>query len=88
MKKFHKNGTLWVGVKNIIETPLFVNSELTSMVQMADLCSYAIRRYLENSETDLFDEIYKRADRKDSRVVGIRHYTDRTTCSCKICTSH
>ena len=27
MKKFHKDGTLWTNLKNIIETPLFVNSE-------------------------------------------------------------
>lgn len=42
MKRFHNNGTLWAKVKNIIETPLFVDSELASMVQIADLCSYSI----------------------------------------------
>jgi len=51
MKRFHKGGTLWTNLKNIIETPLFVNSELTGMVQIADLCGYALRRYLENQET-------------------------------------
>lgn len=34
MKNFHKEGTLWTKLQNIIETPLFVNSELTSMVQI------------------------------------------------------
>lgn len=37
MKKFHETGTMWTTVKKIIETPLFVNSQLTSMVQIADL---------------------------------------------------
>lgn len=32
MKGFHKKGTFWVKLRHIIETPLFVNSELTSMV--------------------------------------------------------
>ena len=46
MKRYHKDGTLWTKLKNIIETPLFVDSELTSMIQIADLCGYALRRYL------------------------------------------
>jgi hypothetical protein len=86
MIRFHDAGTLWTKVKNIIETPLFVDSKLTAMVQIADLCSYALRRYLENDETTLFNNIYSRADRKDGRVVGVRHFSDRT-CACLICQS-
>jgi leucyl aminopeptidase len=87
MKKFHKAGTLWTNLNNIIETPLFVDSELTGMVQIADLCAYALRRYLENNETELFDLIFKRADRKGEVVVGVRHFTHQT-CACKICSAH
>lgn len=87
MKSFHHRGTLWTKIQNIIETPLFVDSTLTSMVQMADLCSYALRRYCENNEDWLFNEIYPRADRKDGVVVGIRHFAD-DSCSCIICQDH
>jgi hypothetical protein len=87
MKRFHKGGTGWTNLKSIIETPLFVNSELTSMVQMADLCSYALRRYLENKEDELFDLVFKSADRKGDVVVGVRHFT-YGACACKICSSH
>lgn len=87
MKNFYQRGTLWTSIKNIIETPLFVDSSLTSMIQMADLCSYAIRRYLENNEERLFNQIYSRADRKDGVVVGIRHFAP-DKCSCKICHDH
>ncbi|MCX6234835.1 MAG: DUF3800 domain-containing protein [Bacteroidetes bacterium] len=87
MKEFHKKGTLWTKIKNIIETPLFVNSQLTSMVQIADLCCYLLRRYVEKGEEELFKEIYKRADRKDDAVVGIRHYSV-PTCKCIICKHH
>lgn len=86
MMRFHEKGTLWTKVKNIIETPLFVDSQLTSMVQVADLCSFALRRYLENQETDLFNNIFRRADRKDGRVVGVRHFSENI-CRCKICQS-
>ena len=86
MIRFHDAGTLWTKVKNIIETPLFVDSKLTAMVQVADLCSYALRRYLENDETTLFNNVYSRADRKDGRVVGVRHFSEKT-CPCLICQS-
>jgi hypothetical protein len=88
MKQFHKTGTLWTKeINNIIETPLFVDSELTSMIQIADLCAYALRRYLENNELELFQEIYKRADRKEEIVVGVRHFT-KDSCNCEICKTH
>ncbi len=84
MKKFHRHGTLWTTIKHIIETPFFVNSELTSLVQIADLCSYSLRRYFENNETDLLNRIQSRFDRKSGKIVGIRHFTD-ATCQCMFC---
>ena len=87
MKRFHNKGTLWTAVHRIIETPLFVDSQLTSMVQIADLWSYALRRYFENGESDLLDILFVRADRKGSVVVGVRHYAD-IGCPCKVCVAH
>ena len=84
MKRFHRSGTLWTQINCIIETPLFVNSELTNLIQMADLCSYAIRRYFENNETNLIDRIDPRFDRNKGVIVGLRHFTNNT-CSCKYC---
>lgn len=87
MRNFYAEGTPWIDVERIVETPLFVDSQLTSMVQIADLCAYALRRYLENDETDLFDRIFDRADRAHGRVVGVRHYTT-DNCPCRICKNH
>ena len=66
---------------------MFVDSQLTSMVQLADLCAYAIRRYLENSEEELFDLVFQRADRAGGVSLGVRHFTS-AGCPCKICASH
>ncbi len=87
MKRFHASGTLWTGIRSLIETPLFVDSQLTGMIQVADLCGYALRRYLENNETPLFDQVFQRADRIGSTVVGVRHFT-RLACTCRICAGH
>ncbi len=88
MRRFHEAGTLWRQVTRIVETPMFVDSRLTAMVQIADLCAYATRRFFENHETDLFDRIYPRFDRTGRRVVGIRHYRHHAACSCRVCQDH
>ena len=87
MKQFHKSGTLWTTIRNIIETPLFVDSSLTDMVQIADLCGYALRRYCENGEEELFRLIFPRADRKYGKAVGVRHFSEKS-CKCLICEDH
>lgn len=88
MREFHQKGTLWTGIQRIIETPLFVDSSLTRLVQIADLCCYALRRYLENGEGDLFRPIFDRADRTANQtVVGVRHFS-AATCACIICQEH
>lgn len=84
MQQFHRKGTLWTSINHIIETPLFVNLELTSMVQLADLCSYVIRRYFELGEADLFDRIKNRFDKHNGKLVGIRHFTN-DSCTCVVC---
>lgn len=87
MKTFLQEGTLFTGVERVIETPLFVDSQLTGMIQLADLCAYALRRYLENGETELFDLVFARADRLGNTAVGVRHFTG-PDCTCTICASH
>jgi hypothetical protein len=88
MRKFHRSGTAWAQIDKIVETPMFVDSELTAMVQLADLCAYVTRRFFEKGETDLFDRIKPRIDRKDGRLVGLRHYTSKFACKCQVCKSH
>lgn len=84
MQKFHRKGTLWTKINHVVETPFFVDSQLNSMLQIADVCAIALRRYFENSEEDLINRIQSRFDRKKGRLVGVRHFAV-PTCSCKIC---
>ncbi len=87
MRNFQENGTLWTSIRYIIETPFFVDSKAVNMVQIADLCSFALRRYLENNEEILFKNIFQIADKKKEKTVGIRHFT-KQPCECLICKSH
>ena len=89
MKEFHIKGTIWTKYTRIVETPFFVDSELTDMVQMADLCAYVTRRFFENSEIELFNKIYDRFDRiPNGKLTRLRHYTGRKKCKCKVCLDH
>jgi len=88
MRQFHVSGTMWGNITRIIETPFFVDSQLTVGVQLADLCAYAIRRFCENGETDLFNRVYPRAHRVAGRAVGVRHYARGKHCACTICNNH
>jgi hypothetical protein len=88
MRHFHASGTMWNNITRIIETPFFVDSRLTVGVQLADLCAYAIRRYCENGEIDLFNRIYPRGHRSGGKTVGMRHYVRGGGCGCTICTDH
>lgn len=93
MRVFHDRGTRWTTLPLIVETPLFVDSKLTSMVQVADVCAYATRRFCELGETALFDVVFPRFHRAGARLVGVRHYTNRhetagRQCSCRICVAH
>lgn len=87
-RNFHKDGTLYKDIVNVVETPLFVDSALTSMIQMADLCAYALRRLLENNQSAFWDIVEPRAERMGQTMVGVRHYTGKRACACRICTAH
>lgn len=87
-RRFHDRGTTYIPVPRLVETPLFVDSKLTTMVQLADLGAYAVRRFFENGETDLFDRLYPAFDRVHGRLVGLRHYTGRQRCRCRVCVDH
>ncbi|MGN0834754.1 MAG: DUF3800 domain-containing protein [Candidatus Spyradosoma sp.] len=86
MKKFYREGTFLSGVDHLIETPLFVSSELTGMIQIADLCAFALRRAIEKGDSTLLNPLLPIVDRKKGKIVGVRHYA-AGECSCLFCAS-
>jgi hypothetical protein len=74
--------------ERIIETPLFVDSTLTRMIQLADLWGYSLRRYVENGDTNLFSILHGKKTVHGRRPYlgpsNIHHFAD-SSCSCLIC---
>lgn len=86
-RHFHQRGAFWREIPNIVETPLFVDSQQTCMVQLADIIAYTIRRYFDASEEENFFLIKERVDRYKGGLVGGRHLTPLETCHCSVCRS-
>lgn len=73
----------------IIETPLFVDSSLTRMIQLADLWAYSLRRYVENNDSSLFSLLYNKRTLlgktlHEFRPAIVQHLAD-PSCPCMIC---
>jgi hypothetical protein len=77
-------------MQRIIETPLFVDSSLTRMIQLADLWAYSLRRYVENGEGSLFSTLFSKKWTTIGRSpfpiprASVHHLTDQS-CQCLIC---
>jgi len=85
-RNFHKLGAFWRQIPNIVETPLFVDSKQTSMIQLADVIAYFLRRYFDASEKDHFDQLALRFDKYYGKMEGGRHFTPQEKCTCDVCT--
>ena len=85
LAKFQRAGTTWRKVGRVIEAPFSFDSCSSSGVQVTDLCSYALRRYLEKGEADAFKVIFPKFFRSKGKLHGLRHYTRHGTCECLIC---
>jgi hypothetical protein len=74
----------------IIETPLFVDSSLKRMIQLADLWAYSLRRYVENEDSSLFSLLYSKRTllgrtQHEFRPAIVQHLAEQS-CPCMICT--
>ncbi|HTT81200.1 MAG TPA: DUF3800 domain-containing protein [Stellaceae bacterium] len=85
-REFRLDGHRWGQLHNIGETPLFVDSRATRMIQFADLVAYALRKYYENGLSMHFDKIAHLFDAEGGVIHGLVHYTPAgAACGCHIC---
>jgi hypothetical protein len=91
VREFRENGHPYGRLECVIEIPFFVDSHFASGIQLADLASYATRRYIERADrVDSFERqnylrIHHKFDRAGPKLHGIRHYCARGSCSCLVC---
>lgn len=88
---FRVRGHRWGALQHVIETPFFVDSKLVSGIQLADVCAYALRRYVAkvdragSHEEKQFLRIVHKFDRAGDKLHGLRHYCPARSSDCMIC---
>lgn len=87
---FRREGTDYQGfLANLIDIPYFARAHDTRMIQLADFCAYAVFRRYENQDSNYFQYILPRFDRRAAHHPpdGLKHLTQKhDTCSCEACT--
>lgn len=87
-KEFRKVGTRWGALKNIADTPFFVDSKASRMVQIADHVAYAVFRRYNSGDAQYMDLIAHRFDAVDGIIHGLAHkHADTAACTCPGCLS-
>lgn len=85
---FRESGTRWGKLRNLAEVPLFVDSRMSRIVQLADLVAWAVWRRYEKLDTGYFDRIVSRFDSEGGVIHGLVHYKPRDEqCHCPACMS-
>lgn len=83
--EFHKFGTRWSPVENMIEVPFFLDSKTTRVVQMSDFVASAVFQYYENRDDAHLGSILRKFDREGGKIHGLVHITSDPTCACIAC---
>lgn len=87
-REFRKVGTRWGSLRNIADTPFFVDSRASRLVQIADHVAYAVFRRYNTGDAQYLDIIASRFDEADGVYHGLSHkHADRLTCTCHGCLS-
>lgn len=87
-REFRTLGTRWGVIRTIAETPLFVDSQASRLVQLADHIAYAVFRRYNASDTTYFDIIASRFYASDGIIHGLAHkQTFDPACTCPACLS-
>lgn len=91
-KDYRQKGHPWGKMRHVIDVPFFASSERVSGLQLVDICSYAVRRYLDTNAVSgshkerNFGRIYRKFDRDGlGKMHGLRHYVPLGTCNCLVC---
>jgi len=85
-RQFRTIGGRWGVLRNLADTPLFIDSRASRIVQLADHIAYSVFRRYDQGDTQYFDIIASRFDQADGVVHGLSHRQLRDPkCMCMAC---
>lgn len=87
-REFRTLGTQWGVIRNLADTPLFVDSRASRVVQLADHVAYAVFRRYNAHDAQYFDIMASKIDSADGVIHGLAHkQTVDPNCMCIACLS-
>jgi hypothetical protein len=87
-RDFRVLGTRWGVLHNLAETPLFVDSRASRLVQLADHIAYAVFRRYNAHDAQYFDIIASQFDARDGVLHGLAHkLVADAPCMCLACST-
>jgi hypothetical protein len=87
-QQFRQLGTQWGVQRHIADTPLFIDSRASRIVQLADHVAYATFRRYEAADASYFDIIASRFFEADGIIHGLAHkQVQDQQCMCPACLS-
>lgn len=85
---FRTLGTRWGSIRNLADTPFFVDSRASRLIQLADHVAYAVFRRYNSSDTQYFDIIAPKFDSAGGVLHGLSHkHNSNQPCMCPSCMS-
>jgi hypothetical protein len=86
MTQYRTTGASFGRVKRLAEVPLFTDSKMTRMLQLADFVAYAIFRNYESADVRFLNIIMKRFYQDAGRLHGLCHLiSNYQECYCAAC---
>ena len=85
---FRTLGTRWGVIRRLADTPLFVDSRASRVIQLADHVAYAVFRRYQAGDAQYFDLVASKFDEEDGVVHGLAHKEiGNPRCMCPACLS-
>ena len=86
LDRFKKTGTRFGKLKHMAEVPMFVDSKLSRVLQIADFVAYAVFRRYERGDSSFLDLIIPKFDESEGKLHGLLHLvSDYRNCYCPAC---
>ena len=83
---FRTLGTQWGVIQTLADTPLFVDSLASRVIQLADHVAYTVFRRYESGDTQYLDLIATKFDAEDGIIHGLAHKEHgNPNCTCIAC---
>ncbi len=72
-RDFKSTGHTFGRLRNLAEVPVFIDSEASRLIQLADLVAYALFRHHEFNDSTYYDVIRNSFDSEGGVVHGLYH---------------